>query len=191
MKSWQQTLIGVFVGLILSATILLVAMPPRGAPVELLPAPSPAPISIYVSGAVQKPGVYALPPGSRVEAAIQAAGGSLAGANQEALNLAARLKDGEKVHVPVAGEVVQLPRPVTGSSGDSDPEEAVPITPLNLNTATLEELQTLPGIGETRAKEIIAYRESHGGFKTIEEIQDVPGIGPVLFERMKEALIIE
>lgn len=191
MKSWQYTLIGLIAGLIISAAVYLIALPPQGMPVELLPAPSPAPILVHVSGKVQVPGVYELPPGSRVEKAIFAAGGFSIDANQQSLNLAARLEDGDKVHVPAIGDFSQED---SSSPGVSDPPEKKGADTgilINLNTATLEELLTLPGIGETRAKDILSYRESHGEFQSIEEIQEVPGIGPGLFESMKELLTIE
>jgi competence protein ComEA len=191
MKIWQNILIGIFIGLILSAAILLVALPPRGAPVVLLPVPTPAPISVDVSGAVLHPGLYHLPQGSRLEAAVQAAGGFQDDANRQMLNLAARLQDGEKIHVQVVGETVQAAPTIPPSTRSGIDGIALPGTLVNLNTATSEELQTLPGIGEVRAKDIIAYRESHAGFKSIEEIQEVPGIGPVMFERLKDQITIE
>lgn len=190
MKSWQHTLIGVFCGLILSGAILLIALPPRGRPVELLPVPSPAPVSIHVSGAVLNPGVYQLPQGSRVEDAVIAAGGALDEANLQEVNLAARLKDGEKISVPFAGESAQISTSKNDSFAfDESPAESGGL--VNLNTATLEELQSLPGIGETRAKAIITYRENNAGFKSIEEIQKVPGIGPVIYERLKDLITVE
>jgi competence protein ComEA len=191
MKSWQHTLTGIFIGLILAAAILIIAQSPRGAPVELLPAPTPAPIAIYVRGAVRSPGVYELPQGSRVEAALAAAGGCLDGAGQPALDLAARLKDGETVYVAAPGETALPAASRTIPLSGITPDNLAAGAPVNLNTATLAELQTLPGIGETRASEIVAYRESHGGFQSIEEIQEVPGIGPVMFERLKDRIVVE
>ena len=191
MKSWQQTLLGIFVGLILSASILLVALPPRGAPVELLPAPTLAPISVHVSGAVNEPGVYQLLPGSRVKEAIDEAGGLQFEADLQAINLAARIKDGEKIHVPAKGEIASS-IPSRANPSDTIGSEAVGVgTLVNINTASIEELLTLPGIGETRSNDIIAYRESHAGFRSIDEIQEVSGIGPVIFERLKDLIVVE
>lgn len=191
MKNWQQTLLGLFVGMILSALILLVALPPRGTPVELLPAPTLAPISVHVSGAIREPGVYQLPQGSRVQEAVDAAGGLQIEADLQAINLAARIKDGEKIHIPVKGEIAPSIPARTNPSEKIGSEAADEGTLVNINTASLEELLNLPGIGETRAKDIIAYRESHSGFKSIDEIQEVSGIGPVIFERLKDFIVVE
>ncbi len=191
MKSWQQTLLTIFVSLIFSAAILLVAQSPRGAPVELLPAPTAAPISVHVSGAVREPGVYQLPQGSRVKEAVDAAGGLQTEADLQALNLAARIKDGEKIHIPSEGEAASAIPSRNLELEASEPDLTDIGALVNLNTASLEELLTLPGIGETRAKEIIAYRESHAGFRSIDEIQEVDGIGPVIFERLKDLIVVE
>lgn len=189
MKNWQYTLLWLFIGMIATAILFLVTAPPRGDSVELLPAPSPAPIMVHVDGAVQRPGVYALPPNSRVQDAIQAAGGFSAKANQGAINLAARLEDGDRLTVPETGTPVAPP-----SSGIPDSNRSKDIAPgsvVNINTATLNELQTLPGIGSTRAQEIIDYRQAHGGFKTIEDLMNVTGIGEATFERLKGLITVD
>jgi len=191
MKSWHSILIGIFIGLILSAAILLIALPPRGTPVELLPIPTAAPIAVDVGGAVQSPGVYLLPQGSRVEGAVQAAGGFQDNAERKSINLAAQLKDGEKVYIPALDESDPFQSPARSPSGERSAELILSESPINLNTATLEELQTLPGIGEARANDIIEYRVSHAGFMSIEEIQNVPGIGPVMFDRIKDLIFVE
>lgn len=191
MKNWQQTLISIFVGMILAAAIFLVALPPRGVPVELLPAPTPAPLLIHISGAVQNPGVYQLPQGSRLNDAVEAAGGLKSDADLDAINLAARLRDGEKIHVRALGEVDQDLPGMTRSLPANENGASNPVSLVNINTASLEELQTLPNIGESRALAIIAYRESHSGFKSIEEIQEVRGIGPAIFDQLKDLISVD
>ncbi len=191
MKSWHHTLLGLFIGMVATAVLFLVTAPPRGASVELLPAPTPAPIMVHIDGAVQHPGVYALPRDSRMQEAIQAAGGLNQQANQNAVNLAARLKDGDKLTIPAAGTQIALPpasQPTT-SKAKSSPQ-ATPSAPVNINTATLEELQTLPGIGATRAQQIIDYRQAHSGFKSIDELQNITGIGPATFEKLKDMVTV-
>jgi competence protein ComEA len=107
------------------------------------------------------------------------------------VNLAARLKDGERVHVPRTGDAPVAVPDDSGRSTGMDLEKATPAGPVNINTASLEELQTLPGIGETKAKAIIAYREDKQGFKSIDELQNVTGIGPATFERLKDLITVE
>jgi competence protein ComEA len=188
MNKWLQTLFGVLVGLFLAAVIYLVAAPPRGSSIELLPPPTVAPILVQVDGAVKTPGIYSLARESRVNAAIDAAGGFTQNANKAAMNLAARVKDGEKVVVPVVG--TPLPLLLTPEVRN---EKTIPAAtqPVNLNTATLDDLQTLPGIGPSKAQKILDYREAHQGFKTIEEIQEVQGIGAATFEKLKEFITVQ
>ncbi len=202
MKKWLHPLLWIMLGMVASAAIFLISSPPRGKPVELLPAPTAAPILIHVDGAVKSPGVYGLPRDSRLQDAINEAGGFTDQANQGAVNLATRLKDGDKVHIPTLS-TPSAPEPVVSSDGEptaapsgktrsgaANAATATPSGPVNINTATLEELQTLTGIGPTRAQDIIDYREAHGGFKTIEEIQNVKGIGPATFEKLKDRITV-
>ena len=131
-------------------------------------------VVVHVAGAVSSPGVYTLPADSRVDDAVRAAGAT-ADADLSQLNLAQKLADGQKITVPVAGAT-----PADGSSAattaDSDNGGLI-----NINTATQEELESLPSIGEVRAQAIIAYREEHGGFRTIDELKEVSGIGDKIF----------
>ena len=203
--SLLQTLLHLVVGVIILAAILWVFAPARGTAVELAPVPTPAAILVHVDGAVQRPGVYELPPGSRLGEAVEAAGGLRLGANSQVVNLAAKLKDGDKVVIPLEGTpaVNLLPgdgeekggKGLTGnnqnqepSGNDSSPAET--LRPVNINTATLDELQTLPGIGPTRAEQIVVYREANGGFDSIEELIDVPGIGQVTYNNLKEWITV-
>ena len=131
-------------------------------------------VVVHVAGAVSSPGVYTLPADSRVDDAVRAAGAT-ADADLSQLNLAQKLADGQKITVPVAGAT-----PADGSSAatnaDSDNSGLI-----NINTATQEELESLPSIGEVRAQAIITYREEHGGFRTIDELKEVSGIGDKIF----------
>lgn len=131
-------------------------------------------VVVHVAGAVSSPGVYTLPADSRVDDAVRAAGAT-ADADLSQLNLAQKLADGQKITVPVAGAT-----PADGSSAattaDSDNGGLI-----NINTATQEELESLPSIGEVRAQAIITYREEHGGFRTTDELMEVSGIGEKIF----------
>jgi competence protein ComEA len=181
-KMWW---IGAFivVGILAGTGVLwLVTRPPRGEPVRLLPAPTPAPIMVYVSGSVMKPGIYTLPYGSRVNDAIQAAGGLNADANSQAINLAEILVDGVQVNVP-ANQPLSI-------VGDSTRSITVSSQLININTASLEELDTLPEIGPITAQKIIDYREANGAFKTVEDLLEVEGIGEATFNKVRDLITV-
>lgn len=137
-------------------------------------------ILVYVCGAVQKSGVYRLVQGTRVVDAISAAGGPVADADLTRLNLAKPVSDGEKIYVLRAGE----------SGGGEQVSKDSSSEKINLNTASAEELDKLPGIGKALAERIVTYRESHGKFKNIEELQEVEGIGPKKFTDLKNLVTI-
>jgi len=144
---------------------------------------------------VQLPGVYALPQDSRVKDAIEAAGGMTAETDRDAVNLAARLKDGDKLIVPILGAeqtVLSSPPPDTQPAQRTNSLDAeIPGEIININTSTADELTVLPGIGPSLAEKIVTYREGHGQFKAIEDIMDVPGIGPAKFDQMKDLIAVE
>lgn len=137
---------------------------------------------IDVAGAVRRPGLYRLRAGSRIDDAIAAAGGVTAKAQLDAVNLAAPIADGEQVVVPGRGAVgaPSANPPAAGSS---------PTAPLDLNTATLEQLEALPGIGPVTAQKILDYRQAHGAFHAIAELEGVPGIGPAHMAQLKGLVI--
>ncbi|OUO35502.1 ComEA family DNA-binding protein [Olsenella sp. An290] len=141
-----------------------------------------APLVVHVDGAVAAPGVYELPAGSRANDAVLAAGGVVEGADTSSINLAAPLADGEKVHVPLAGEASPAPSAGAGAA----PEQAS--GPVNLNTAGVEELDALPGVGEATARAIIEDRERNGPFSSPEDLMRVSGIGEKKFEKL-EAMV--
>ena len=195
MKTWWAVAFGILGGLLGAGLLLLASRPPLGAAVALQPPPTRPPLQIYVSGAVATPGVYALPEGSRVHDLLLAAGGASGQADLQKLNLAALLQDSERVNVPTLPPT-HTPAPPTATR---DPRQtAAPPTPVpastglvNINTASLQELDTLPGIGPATAQKIIDYRLAHGSFETLEAIQEVPGIGPATFERLKDLITLD
>jgi competence protein ComEA len=156
---------------------------------------TPTALAIYVSGAVESPGVYTLPTGSRVNDALIAAGGATDEADLEQINLAAYVSDQQHVRVPKIGEsVVGVEGKPGGESGDVDSTTQPPVLPpgvkLNLNSATALELEALPGVGPVLAARIVADRDTHGPFRSVEEIMRVPGIKEGLLSRFKEYVIV-
>ena len=150
-------------------------------------------VVVHVTGAVSRPGVVTLPPGSRVTDAINAVGGASAEADTQQLNLARVLTDGEQIRVPRIGEVLPDPAPQPGGaatpsartaprkSGDGGASGTV-----NINTASASELEKLPGIGPALAQRIVEYRDSHGPFASVDALTDVPGIGKAKLEGLRE-----
>ena len=140
-------------------------------------------VAVHVAGHVRHPGLVRLPAGSRVQDAIRAAGGATSGADLDAVNLARKLTDGEQVLVPGPGDP---PPPLAPDTGGAP---GTPTTPLDLNTATVEQLDTLPGVGEVTAGRIVAYRTAHP-FTTVDELLEVPGIGQRRFEQLKDLVTV-
>ena len=166
------------------------AVPIRGNPVAAPPAsPSPTVLIVHVAGWVRRPGVYQLAEGQRVIDAIDAAGGPRQGADLGALNLAAVLTDAQQVVVPRTGGVGGV---AVGSGSGVPTTSASPGAPtlVNLNTASPEELETLPGIGEVLAGAIVAYRDEHGPFTSVDQLIDVSGIGEVTLEEIRDLVTI-
>ncbi|WDV33116.1 ComEA family DNA-binding protein [Streptomyces sp. AD16] len=147
---------------------------PAGAP----PSASAGPLVVDVSGKVARPGVHRLPAGSRVEDALEAAGGVRPGTDTSGLNRARLLADGEQVAVGVD------PAPGAGP-GPGAPGQGAAAGPLSLGTATAEQLETLPGVGPVLAAAIIAYRTENGGFRSVDQLRDVRGIGDRRFEDLR------
>ncbi|MFD7694983.1 helix-hairpin-helix domain-containing protein [Streptomyces sp. NPDC059805] len=142
-----------------------------------------AEIVVDVGGKVREPGVHRLPAGSRVADALRAAGGVRPGTDTDGLNQARFLVDGEQVIVG-APPGAAAPAPVVGSGGAAGPGGA-PTAPVSLNTATLEQLDTLPGVGPVLAQHIIDHRTRHGGFRSVDELRDVNGIGDRRFADLR------
>lgn len=152
-------------------------------------------IVVHVSGAVAKPGVYELPKGSRVYLAVDVAGQVLAEAQLDSVNLAAKLVDGQRVHIPKKGEVAANPAGAAGMTvavgmtGAAGGEQDA--GPIDLNTATAEQLDKLPGVGAVLAKRIVDYRASHGGFNSVNDLRQVDGIGERKFKGLKDKVRVE
>ncbi|TYK48173.1 ComEA family DNA-binding protein [Actinomadura decatromicini] len=152
------------------------------------PAPSASPVAagssvvVHVIGKVRRPGVVTLPAGSRVAEAIKAAGGLRPGTKTGTLNLARKLVDGEQIPVGVRGSAPAAPV-AAAPSGPNAP--GAPATPIDLNAATADQLDDLPGVGPVLAQRIVAYRTEHGGFRSVDELQEVSGIGSRRFDDLK------
>lgn len=162
------------------APVEITILPP---PATVTPAPSatPGPLLIYVTGAVNAPAsTVSLPAGSRVEDAIRAAGGVTGEADLERVNLAALLSDGDQVHVPRVDE---------SARGLATPGQAS--RRVSINTATIVELEGLPGIGPALAAEIVTYREDNGPFLSLGDLDAVPGIGPALLTQIAEYVLFD
>ena len=146
-------------------------------------------ILIYVCGEVNFPGVYELPAGSRIVDAVDAAGGLTDEAGQDYWNLAELLTDGQMICFPTEEEARERQESagVAGTSGAGVQEDGR----VNINTATLEQLMQLPGVGQTRGEAIIAYRQEHGDFSSAEDIMNVSGIGSALYEKMKDYITVK
>ena len=186
-REQEKALLILFGGFLIIGAVLITMN--LGGKAEALPAikvpeaPAVAPIVVVdVAGMVKKPGVYKLPSGSRAIDAITAAGGAKAGIDLSDINLAHVLTDGEQI-------VVGAPKPSSNSRGRSSKKTIVSGS-VNINTATLAQLDTLPGVGPAIAARIISYREKNGPFKTVEDLRKVPGMGASKFAQLQNQIKI-
>jgi competence protein ComEA len=140
-------------------------------------------VVVDVVGAVRRPGLYRLEQGSRVADAVARAGGATGKADLAQVNLTAPLADGEQVVVPRRGGVASA----TSTGGAAAP--GAPAAPVQLSTATLEQLDTLPGVGPVTAQKILDYREKHGAFSSVDALDAVPGIGPKRLEQLRDLVV--
>lgn len=143
-------------------------------------------VVVYISGAVKNPGVLTMTSEDRLADAIEMVGGTVDGADMNAVNLAEKLSDGKHYIIPKIGENVAP----SGNNQVSVSNSKGSDGKININTATAEELDKLPGVGESTAQKIISYREESGGFKSVEELKNVNGIGDKKFEDMKDSVTI-
>ncbi|MGV3614342.1 MAG: helix-hairpin-helix domain-containing protein [Fimbriimonas sp.] len=180
----------------------------RELPAPPIVAPSPplvpqTTLVVHVAGAVKKPSVIEVKSGDRVHDAVRMAGGALAEADLDEINLAAKLEDGVQVYVPKRGEpdapvaeiyaggsraVSRYSSRPKGGKRRSTRAATTPSGPVSLNTGSLAQLDTLPGIGPSTAQKILDYRHEHGGFSSIDELLAVPGIGSKKLEKMRKYL---
>ena len=162
-------------------------LPPPAPAVSAAPDPPLAEVVVHVAGAVRTAGVYQLGPGARVDDAVRAAGGPVGDADLDGLNLAAPLIDGQRIYVPVVGEVdpAVVPSGVPAATGSS-----VPTGPVDLNTATREQLESLPGVGPATAAAIVEDRERNGPFASVDDLDRVSGIGPAKLAAIRDLVTV-
>ncbi len=154
--------------------------PPTTIPAATVPSTTIASsIVVYVAGSVAMPGIYTLDAPARVNDAVLAAGGVGANADLGVVNLAAAVHDGERVYVPAVGEAVP---PAIDAAPDAG---TLPVGPVNINSATADQLDVLPGVGPATAAAIVAHRVQHGPFQTVEQLGDVRGIGPAKLDALR------
>ena len=184
----------VLFAIVLAGTIWVLRRPEPPALTVITPTPRPTAtlvaIVVDVRGAVAKPGVYTLPAGSRVQDALTRAGDPLPNAETRSFNLARKVNDGEQIYVPLIGEATAVP-PAPAKGAPSTAATKTPVGKININTATLEDLDVLPGIGATIAQRIIDYRNQNGAFKQIEDLKKVRGIGDALFGQIKDLVTLQ
>ena len=143
-------------------------------------------ITVDVKGAVKSPGIYDLPVGSRVNDAVQKAGGLTEQADSKSLNLAQKVSDEALVYVPTKGEEAASQQTASGTASSTSKEKKV-----NLNKASLEELKQVKGLGAKRAQDIIDHREANGKFKSVDELKKVSGIGAKTIEKLKDYVTVD
>ena len=183
---------------LVAAAVVLLTRGDSTAPVRIV-APGATPVSqsaaveirVQVSGAVAVPGVYSMNPDDRVMNAIAAAGGVDPNADLSGINLARRVQDEARYHVPFVGEAPPAPAPVSSAPVSSEGTAAGGGGALiDLNTASKQGLETLPGVGPALAGAIIAYREANGPFAAIEDVVNVPGIGPKTLDAIRQSVTV-
>jgi competence protein ComEA len=142
--------------------------------------PTAPPAVVHVVGAIRRPGLYRLPQGSRIADAVARAGGATRKADLALVNLAAPVADGTQIVVPA--------RAPPAARGGEAPPSAAAAGPVHLNTATLEDLDGLPGVGPVTAQKILDYRQQHGAFASVDELDAIPGIGPKRHEQLRDVV---
>ena len=188
---------GLVFGIILGVVVLLLRRPvpanivigPMETSAQLVAASTATvqPIMVYVLGAVENPGVYQLPQGSRVQDAVLLAGGLSLNADPVGINLAERIRDGQQIFVPALGQAIPiLPTPAAQLTSGTVPSGA----PININTADVDALCTLPGIGPVIAQRIVDYRQQNGPFALVEDVTRVSGIGQATLAKIRDYITV-
>jgi competence protein ComEA len=177
-------LLALLVVLVLAGRLLVHAGTPKAARVTVRPvaatttAPAVAPVVVDVVGAVLRPGLYRMREGERVADAVARAGGTTRRADLEQINLAAPIADGEQIVVPRRG--------TPGAAAVAGAGAGATAGPVHLSTATVEQLDALPGVGPVTAQRIVAYRQEHGAFHSVDELDAIPGIGPARLDQLRD-----
>lgn len=202
MKSWQLLLFGILMGLLAAGLILLISSPIRGVPITLNPAPTPTytlapkatqtptPIQVQIGGQVHHPGIYSIPKSTRLDELINLAGGLTQSADAVRINLAMICQDGDYFYIPALNELI--PETAKNAPQNNPFTKTTEFSyPLDLNKASKEALESLPGIGPEKAEAIIAYRNKNGPFISVDDLLNVEGIGEKTLEALKELLFVE
>jgi competence protein ComEA len=161
-----------------SASVRVAPVVPAGTVAS--PSAAAKAVVVDVVGAVRRPGLYRLTEGARIADALDRAGGATPRAQLELVNLAAPIADGEQIVVPRRGAAAPT------AAGGSGTASGTPTGPVHLNTATLEQLDALPGVGPVTAQKILDYRQEHGAFGSVDELDAIPGIGPARLGQLRE-----
>lgn len=148
-------------------------------------------ITVYISGEVNKPGIVTLSDGDRLATAVEKVGGTTKKADLNGVNMAVKLQDEMHYIIPKIGDMAREDNSKLETNDNTNQNEALKTSQININTATIEELDKLPGVGEATANKIVSHRNDNGEFKNIEEIKNVNGIGDKKFEAMKELICVE
>jgi len=202
MKQFQLIIFGILIGLLAAGLILIIDRPNHGEPISLSPAPTSTktsvpkptqtkkPITVQIKGEIKAPGIYEISENSRLLDLLEAAGGLTDDADDDRINYALLIRDGDYIYIPAIGE--SIPEVARNSSSNSlSSQDNLIHYPLDINKATKEELESLPGIGPAKAIDIIDYREMIGAFSALEDLLKVSGIGPMTLEALSDYLICE
>lgn len=202
MTQVRQMIYGILIGLLAAGGIFLISRQDRGIPIALSPAPTPTqtplpkptktaqPIQVQIGGEILEPGIYELQENSRLFTLISLASGLTAQADHDRVNQAALLQDGDYFYIPTLDEDI----PETASNAPQkriDGSELAFEYPFDLNDAAQDALESLPGIGPSKATDILAYREKVGRFTSVDELLNVPGIGQATLDSIRDYLICE
>lgn len=202
MKKWYLVLYGFLLGLLSTGVILLISQRERGIPVTLNPAPtatqtmrpkatpSRVPIQVQIGGEIVNPGIFLVDEESRLADLITKAGGLTSAADNDRINFAALLHDGDYFFIPSIDQLIPETARNAPLNIDLD-ENSKFVYPFDLNEASQEALESLPGIGPEKAADILAYKEQFGPFSSVDDLLNVPGIGQKTLETIRDFLIVE